>query len=66
MPRVPDLMLNCAVYLYPDVSHAQEGDQAGGTGFLLSIPSERVPPLHHVYAITNRHVIEKRILHPSR
>lgn len=49
--------LHCALYLYPSADDARAGRGAGGTGFLVSVPSERHPHTVHVYAVTNRHVI---------
>jgi hypothetical protein len=49
---------DCAIYLYPSREAADAGDCIGGTGFLVSVPSERHKKVSHVYAVTNRHVIE--------
>lgn len=58
MPRVPDFLLNCVVYLYCSEQDAKDGSLYGGTGFLLGIPSESVPPFVHLYVVTNRHLVE--------
>lgn len=57
LPRIPDVFLNNIVYLYPDLLSADTGDLAGGSGFLIGIPSDTVPTATHFYAVTNRHVI---------
>lgn len=57
MPRIDDQLLDCAIYLYPSVAAAREGERAGGSGFLVMIKSERVPGHFHRYAVTNKHVI---------
>ncbi len=36
------------------------GTPLGGSAFFLAVPWERVPPYQHVYAVTNRHVLEPR------
>lgn len=51
--------LHCAIYLYPTGDDARAGKSAGGTGFLVSVPSERHPELSHVFAVTNRHVVAR-------
>lgn len=57
MPYVDPRLRGCVVYLYPSSGAAQRGDPAGGTGFLVGIPSPTVPGQAYVYAITNEHVI---------
>jgi hypothetical protein len=60
MPRVPDMMLDCSIYLYPSRSDAETGEQYGGSGFLVGVRSKNMmlPHLEHTYAVTNRHVVE--------
>lgn len=59
MPRIPDKHLNCAIYLYPTEADAYSGKKAGGSGFLVSVPTGPFPKEQvYVYAVTNRHVIE--------
>jgi hypothetical protein len=58
MPRIPDRMVECSVYLYSTEQAAREGDNAGGSGFLVHVPSE-VSGLGHVYAVTNKHLIDR-------
>ena len=40
MPRLPDKMLDCVCYLYESEDDARAGVEFGGTGFLISMPSE--------------------------
>lgn len=56
MTRINDDFLNCSIYLYKSESDAADGISAGGSGFLVSVPSE-VTNCFYVYAVTNRHVI---------
>ncbi len=57
MPRVPDVLLNSIIYLYPDRESADAGAEVGGSGFLLFMYSEKAAPACHLYAVTSRHVI---------
>src|SRR5258708_5561157 len=67
MPRIDDTLLDCAIYLYRNVEEATQARRAGGSGFLASVPGSGAgwlaqgkcphPGLHHVYGVTNRHVI---------
>lgn len=56
MPRVPNEIFDCVFYLYESGTNAANGTSFGGTGFLVSIPSESVPGQIHGYAVTNAHV----------
>ena len=57
MPRIPRKVLDCVCYLYDDEDAARAGRNFGGTGFLVSMPSERFPAHgNYVYAVTNWHV----------
>ena len=59
MPRVPDKVLNCTFYLYESKKAAEQGEAYGGTGFLVTVLSQRFSDIagsHSVYAVTNRHV----------
>lgn len=51
--------LHCTISLYPSVQDARDGKGAGGSGFLVSVPSARHPHLSHILAVTNRHVVAK-------
>jgi hypothetical protein len=60
MPRVHDEYLNCVVYLYRSRHEAEEGINIGGSGFVVGVPAQYLPPPHgFVYVITNKHVIDK-------
>jgi len=53
--------LDCVVYLYSSSEDADLGINIGGSGFVMRIPSENpklIDLTHHLYAVTNRHVIE--------
>jgi hypothetical protein len=58
MPRIKDSYLDCVIYLYASSSDAEDGLKSGGSGFLLGVPSFRLGHFY-IYAVTNRHVIEK-------
>ena len=58
MPRIPDQTLESVFYLYPSMASAEAGENFGGCGFLVLFPFERASQ-NHLYAITNRHVIER-------
>ncbi|MGI8923361.1 MAG: S1 family peptidase [Fimbriimonadales bacterium] len=60
MPKLGEYqyLLDTVFFLYPDERSAQEGRSAGGSGFLVAIPSTGSPhTFHHVYAVTNWHVV---------
>lgn len=57
VPRISDKTLECVFYLYPSLSSAEKGEDFGGCGFLMLVPFERAKQ-NHLYAITNRHVID--------
>jgi hypothetical protein len=62
MPRLRDEILNCVVYLYSSFEDADLGINIGGSGFVVRIPSEHpelVVVFSHIYAVTNRHVIDE-------
>lgn len=56
MPRIPDNYFETVIYLYPSEEHARNGHSLGGSGFLVSVPSQ-VEGCLYIYAVTNRHVI---------
>ena len=58
VPRIPDFVLNSIIYLYDDRINAETGADSGGSGFLVSMPSE-VRDHDHMYAVTNAHVIDE-------
>lgn len=59
MPRIDDQILDCVIYLYPSAAHADRSEAAGGTGFLVAVPSEQHPNVIYVHAVTNSHVIRE-------
>lgn len=59
MPRIEDKILDCVIYLYPSEVDARNGERAGGSGFLVGIPSKVYKQAHYVYAVTNSHVIKE-------
>jgi hypothetical protein len=57
MPKIPDRLLDNVFYLYASVEDAKSGERFGGTGFLVSVPSEIFPDQGAVvYGVTNWHV----------
>lgn len=59
MPRISDRILECVIYLYPSVDDANEGTNAGGSGFLVSVLSNVNVGSGYIYAVTNSHVIRE-------
>src|SRR4051812_4045584 len=59
MPRIADEFLECIVYLYPTAEDAEQARKAGGSGFLIVVPSEMYPDLGVRYLVTNSHVADK-------
>lgn len=57
--RIADEFLQCVVYVYPDQPSAQEGKQAGGSGFLVRPTWITHDKIDGIFVVTNRHVIEK-------
>lgn len=45
MPRIPDNVLECSVYLYQTLAQAEQGEAYGGSGFFLSVPGGSEEPL---------------------
>jgi hypothetical protein len=58
MPRIPDAFADCTIYLYASERAAKMGENAGGSGFLVHVPTSIDPKWGRVYAVTNRHVVE--------
>jgi hypothetical protein len=58
MPRIQEWVTECVLYMYPSVADAEAGAKAGGTGFLVQIPSEVHADWSYLAAVTNRHIIE--------
>jgi hypothetical protein len=58
LPRIPEIITNSIVYLYRDRLDAEGGVEFGASGFLLQMPSETTQQASHLYAVTNKHVVE--------
>jgi hypothetical protein len=60
LPRIPDRLLDCVVYLYPSEAAAEDGEKMGGSGFLVGIhiPYEIPPKGFLICVVTNKHVID--------
>jgi hypothetical protein len=57
MPRIPPIITNSVIYLFPDGHAAESGDDVGGSGFLLAMKADNGLG-SHIYAVTNKHVIQ--------
>lgn len=55
MPKIQDVLLEVAFYLYQTVEDAEAGKNTGGTGFIVGI-SSTVDQYTHIYGISNWHV----------
>ncbi len=58
MPRINPIFFDCVFYMYPSVEAAENSQKAGGSGFIVSVPSKTTPNLVHLYAVTNKHVVD--------
>jgi len=72
VPRIPEIITNSIVYLYGDKDDAETGVDRGGSGFCVGMRSERNNSANHIYAVTNKHVVEDdfplvriNLTHPS-
>ena len=52
------MIVGCSIYLYPSKDKADQGAASGGSGFLVSSPSNDGTNRWNLYAVTNKHVIE--------
>jgi hypothetical protein len=61
MPRIHDVFLDCVVYLYRTKDDAEDGERAGGSGFVVAIPfkSDIKSGMGVHFVVTNRHVIKE-------
>lgn len=57
VPRIPDPMAECSVFLYNSERAAKEGQHSGGSGFLVHVPSQAAG-YGHLYAVTNKHIVD--------
>ena len=55
MPRISEDVLESIFFLYSSEQEAKVGSKDGGTGFVISFPSERVPDVTYFYGVTNWH-----------
>lgn len=58
LARIAPQFLECVIYLYPSKSAAADGKNAGGSGFIVGVTSEKVADIFYLYAVTNKHVVE--------
>jgi hypothetical protein len=58
LARIDDRVLGSVIYLYRSKKEAEEGHHQGGTGFLVSVQSDASPDYFHVYAVSNKHVVQ--------
>lgn len=58
VPHVHPSLLQSSVFQYGSVEEARHGEDLGGSGFLVGIPSEANPACVHLYVVSNIHVIE--------
>jgi hypothetical protein len=59
VPRIPDEYLDCVIYLYPSEVDADNGERAGGSGFLVGVPTQGLRQNGwFMYAVSNKHVIQ--------
>lgn len=58
MPRLPDHITDCSIFLYPSDREAREGTNSGGSGFLAHVPSKIKVNWGYGYALTNKHVLD--------
>lgn len=60
MPRISEDVLESTFFLYSSEQEAKVGSKDGGTGFVISFPSERVPDITYFYGVTNWHAAVSR------
>lgn len=57
VPRIADEMLQSVFYLYPSRRAAEEGEETGGTGFIVAYSSPKVANAYFLFAVSNKHVV---------
>jgi trypsin-like peptidase len=57
MPRIHDVFLQSAFFIYPSMQAARSGESVGGTGFLVCVRLKQNEDYGQVYAVTNGHVV---------
>ncbi len=60
MPRIPDEIQNCSVYIYPILQAAEQGEEVGARGFLVGVQLEKDAAFYQTYVVTNRNAIQLR------
>ncbi len=61
MPRIEDQLLDSVIYLYPSKQAAEDGERAGGTGFLVGMPTSQSQGSVYLYAVTAGHVVREAL-----
>lgn len=57
MPRIPNKLLDSTFFLYSSKEDAEKGSNYGGSGFIISMPSEAWgSEITYFYGVTNWHV----------
>lgn len=60
MPKIPKRLIDCTFYLYSNKEDAEKGINYGGTGFFITVPSEKYPnEIIYIHAVTNWHNVLK-------
>jgi hypothetical protein len=59
VPRIPDRLLDCVVYLYPSEAAAEDGERMGGSAFIIGLPIADDNRDCVTAIVTNKHVIER-------
>ena len=59
MPRIPDVHLRSVAFIYDSEQAANEGRQAGASGFVANYPSG-VGDWRIRYIVTNKHVLDHK------
>lgn len=58
MPKIPLQLLDSTFYLYKNREDAEKGKNFGGTGFFVTVPSEKyLDEIIYIYGISNWHVV---------
>lgn len=55
--RIPEVLLDTTIYLYPDEVSAEAGQHIGGSGFIAGVPLKD-STFHTLWAVTNKHIID--------
>jgi hypothetical protein len=63
MPQLGEYryVLDNVAFIYSTKEHAEQGQEWGGTGFFVAVPSHVAPEaFHHIYIVTNVHVAQNQ------